>query len=131
MGWGTLQETRTFNDGTAIEISVAVIRPEAENGSYNETGIAPEFFVEYDGEREPDPSAYAASDDIQLKKAVEVILTKASAAAENAAQSAAETSVPEEAPAESGDVTAETSASTVRQGEPQPNIQGEEDRPQQ
>lgn len=131
MGWGTLQETRTFNDGTAIEISVAVIRPEAENGSYNETGITPEFFVEYDGEREPDPSAYTASDDIQLKKAVEVILTKASAAAENAAQSAAETSVPEEAPAESGDVTAETSASTVRQGEPQPNIQGEEDRPQQ
>lgn len=83
MGNGTLQETRTFNDGTAIEISVAYIRPTAENGYYNKTGITPEFVVEYDGERERDPSGYAASSDIQLKKAVEVIASKAAAAAEN------------------------------------------------
>ena len=80
MGAGTLRETRTFNDGTAIEISVAVIRTTAENGDYNETGITPEFVVEYDGEREADPSAYADSSDIQLKKAIEVISSKAAAA---------------------------------------------------
>lgn len=129
MGYGTLQETRTFNDGTAIEISVAVIRPEAENGEYNETGITPEFLVEYDGDRELDPTAYVTSADPQLKKAVEVIVTKAFAAAENAAQTAAqtaaETSVPEDAPAESGD--SDEQQTTARHGEPKPNIQGEEE----
>ncbi|MBR5089217.1 MAG: PDZ domain-containing protein [Ruminiclostridium sp.] len=88
MGSGTLRETRTFNDGTAIEISVAVIRTSAENGDYNEVGITPEFAVEYDGEREIDPSNFGSSFDIQLKKAVEVIAVKAAAAAE-AAQNAA------------------------------------------
>ena len=90
MGSGTLQETRTFNDGTAIEISVAVIHPSAEKGFYNNTGITPEFIVEYDGEIETDPTLYASSGDIQLKKAVEVISSKAAAATE-AAQNAAET----------------------------------------
>ena len=82
MGAGTLRETRTFNDGTAIEISVAVIRPNAENAVYNEVGIAPEFLVEYDGAREPEPVLYASTTDIQLKKAIEVIASKAAAAAE-------------------------------------------------
>ncbi len=91
-GYGTLRETRTFNDGTAIEISVAVIRPSAEEGMYNETGIAPEFAVEYDGQRETNPTNYASTEDAQLKKAVEVISSKAAAAAENAA----ETSAPEQ-----------------------------------
>ena len=127
MGWGTLQETRTFNDGTAIEISVAVIRPEAENAEYNETGITPEFLVEYDGDAETDPTVYSTSGDPQLKKAVEVILTKASAAAENAAQTAAVTSAPESEPA--GSESGEAVQTTARHGEPQPNIQGEETRP--
>ena len=88
MGAGTLQETRTFNDGTAIEISVAVIHPSAEKGFYNGSGITPEFLVEYDGEREPDPSLYASSGDSQLKKAVEIISSKAAAAAAEAAEAA-------------------------------------------
>jgi carboxyl-terminal processing protease len=90
MGSGTLQETRTFNDGTAIEISVAVIHPTKREGFYNGTGITPEFSVEYDGERESDPALYASTSDIQLKKAIEVISSKAAAAA-GAAQSASET----------------------------------------
>ena len=119
MGYGTLQETRTFNDGTAIEISVAVIRPETENGEYNETGITPEFFVEYDGDRESDPTQYVSSGDPQLKKAIEVILPKTATAAENAVQTApAETTAPEES-------TAVSDETTSRHGEPQPNIQGE------
>ncbi|MBQ9383178.1 MAG: PDZ domain-containing protein [Ruminiclostridium sp.] len=77
MGSGTLRETRKFDDGTAIEISVAVIRPVTENTEYNEVGITPEFIVEYDGDYEADPAAYAASADIQLRKAVEVISAKA------------------------------------------------------
>lgn len=88
-GYGTLRETRTFNDGTAIEISVAVIRPAAEEGMYNETGLAPEFAVEYDGTREPDPTNYASTEDAQLRKAVEVISSKAAAAAENTAETSA------------------------------------------
>ncbi len=96
-GDGTLRETRTFNDGTAIEISVAVIRPSAETGAYNETGIAPEFVVEYDGAHESDPLNYAESEDIQLKKAVEVIISKASVAAEAAAaEENASTASPQE-----------------------------------
>ena len=84
-GEGTLQETRTFNDGTAIEISVAVVHPSSANGFYNGTGIAPEFLVEYDGEREPDPTLYASSSDIQLKKAIEIISSKAALTAETQA----------------------------------------------
>ena len=80
MGYGTMQETRTFNDGTAIEISVAVIHPTGLNGFYNGTGLTPEFLVEYDGERESSLVDYAATTDIQLKKAIEVISSKAAAA---------------------------------------------------
>ena len=87
MGSGTLQETRTFNDGTAIEISVAVIRPSAENAEYNDVGITPEFIVEYDGAKETEPVLYAETADIQLKKAIEVIASKAAAAAGTAAAS--------------------------------------------
>lgn len=90
-GYGTLQESRTFNDGSAIEISVAVITPAAENGAYNETGITPEFFVEYDGEYEREPVNYTRSTDLQFKKAIEVISSKATAAAEEAAAKAEET----------------------------------------
>lgn len=97
-GYGTLQETRTFNDGTAIEISVALIKRGSDGGSYNESGIAPEFNVEYDGAYETDPADYANSSDTQLKKAVEVISTKAAAAAEEAAAAAAETAAEEERP---------------------------------
>ena len=86
-GSGTLRETRTFNDGTAIEISVAVIRPAAENAGYNEVGITPEFIVEYDGDIETDPANYADSADLQLKKAVEVIAGRAAVAAEAPAES--------------------------------------------
>ena len=52
---------------------------------YNETGLAPEFTVEYDGAREPDPTNYASTEDAQLRKAVEVISSKAAAAAETPA----------------------------------------------
>ena len=90
-GYGTLQESRTFNDGSAIEISVAVITPPAENGVYNETGITPEFLVEYDGDYERDTANYTRSADLQFKKAIEVISSKANAAAEEAAAKAGET----------------------------------------
>ena len=94
-GYGTLQETRTFNDGTAIEISVALIKRGSDGGTYNESGISPEFTVEYDGAYETDPTDYVNSSDTQLKKAVEVISTRAAAAAEEAA-AAAETAAEEE-----------------------------------
>jgi len=96
-GYGTLQETRTFNDGTAIEISVALIKRGSDGVTYNETGISPEFVVEYEGERESDPANYMSSADLQLKKAVEVISTRAAAAAEEAAVTA-ESSSEEPAP---------------------------------
>ncbi len=92
-GYGTLQETRTFNDGTAIEISVALIKRGSDGGTYNETGISPEFMVEYDGAYETNPAGYMDSSDTQLKKAVEVISTRAAAAA---GEAAAETAASEE-----------------------------------
>ena len=97
MGSGTLRETRTFNDGTAIEISVAVIRPSTENAVYDETGITPEFTVEYDDPAETDPSQYAESPDVQLRKAVEVIASKAAVVAGEIGESTdtPETSAPE------------------------------------
>jgi len=92
-GYGTLQETRTFNDGTAIEISVALIKRGSDGETYNETGISPEFMVEYDGAYETNPAGYMDSSDTQLKKAVEVISTRAAAAA---GEAAAETAASEE-----------------------------------
>ncbi len=73
MGYGTLQEARTFGDGTAVEISVAEIAPNKAESGYNETGITPEFLVEYAGALETAPENYAATYDAQYKKAVEVI----------------------------------------------------------
>ena len=83
-GYGTLQETRTFSDGTAIEISVAIIKRGSDGETYNETGIAPEFTVEYDAGYETEFSDYANTTDLQLKKAVEVISTKAALVAATA-----------------------------------------------
>ncbi|MBP5603988.1 MAG: PDZ domain-containing protein [Ruminiclostridium sp.] len=78
LGMGTLRKTRTFSDGTAIEISVAVIRPSIEHAEYDKIGITPEFAVEYDGECEPELSMYTESGDIQFKKALEVVMSRVS-----------------------------------------------------
>ncbi len=86
MGYGTLQETRSFGDGTAVEISVARIMPYKSESDFNETGVKPEFQVEYAGLREQSPENYAGSYDAQYKKAVEVISTAAGTASENTAQ---------------------------------------------
>lgn len=77
MGYGTIQETRAFSDGTAIEISVARVRTVNESSGYNENGINPEFAVDYSGTFESSPINYAQTMDEQLKKAVEVIITAA------------------------------------------------------
>ena len=71
MGYGTLQETRSFGDGTAIDISVAKVTPEKQESLYDETGIKPEFAVEYAGVAEISPENYANTYDSQYKKAVE------------------------------------------------------------
>lgn len=81
MGYGTVEETKAFADGTAIEISVATVRTVNEGSIYNEVGVNPEFSVEYKGIKEADPLNYAATTDEQLKKAVEVISTAANATA--------------------------------------------------
>ncbi len=73
MGYGTLQEARTFNDGTAVKISVATIIPGNTESAYNESGVKPEFIVEYTGVMETSPANYANTFDVQYKKAVEVI----------------------------------------------------------
>lgn len=83
MGYGTLQEARTFSDGTAVEISVATIVPENPESAYNENGIKPEFIVEYTGIIETEPSNYADSYDVQYKKAVEVIISIANSNTSN------------------------------------------------
>ena len=75
MGYGTLQEARAFSDGSALEISVAVIEPNTPSSSYNNTGVKPEFIVEYTGVTETDPTNYANTYDTQFKKAVEVIIS--------------------------------------------------------
>ncbi len=82
MGYGTLQETRAFGDGTAIDISVAKIIPEKQDSAYDETGVKPEFAVEYAGLAENDPANYANTYDSQYKKAVEVIISAAAATVE-------------------------------------------------
>ena len=79
MGYGTLQETRAFSDGTAVEISVATIIPHNQESVYNEDGIKPEFAVEYAGLPESDPAGYADTYDEQYKKAVEVIISDTNA----------------------------------------------------
>lgn len=81
MGYGTLQEARAFSDGTAVEISVAVIVPANAESTYNETGIKPEFAVEYAGLPVSDPASYADTYDEQYKKAVEVIISATNASA--------------------------------------------------
>lgn len=73
MGYGTLQETRAFGDGTAVELSVAVVLPYRTESAYNETGVSPEFLVEYAGAAEASPENYASTYDMQYKKAVEVL----------------------------------------------------------
>lgn len=73
MGYGTLQEARSFSDGSAVEISVAIIEPGNSASVYNENGVKPEFIVEYAGIIEEDPLNYANTYDSQYKKAVEVI----------------------------------------------------------
>lgn len=75
MGYGTLQEYRTFNDGTAVKISVAVIEPGNPASAYEGAGVKPEFIVEYTGIIEENPANYAATFDTQFKKAVEIIGT--------------------------------------------------------
>jgi len=82
MGYGTLQETRTFSDGTAVEISVATISPAKIESAYNEIGVKPEFITEYSGVTESDPANYSNSYDVQYKKAIEVISTSANTAEE-------------------------------------------------
>ncbi len=84
-GYGTLQETRTFNDGTAIEISVAIIKRGDGSMTYNEVGLTPEFTVEYDAGYETELTNYANTSDPQLRKAVEVISTKVAVAAAESA----------------------------------------------
>ena len=81
MGYGTVEETKAFGDGTAIEISVATVRTTDEDSIYNEVGVTPEFTVEYKGVKETNPLNYAATTDAQLKKAVELISTAATATA--------------------------------------------------
>ena len=81
MGYGTLQEARAFSDGTAVEISVATIVPYVAESAYNETGVKPEFAVEYAGLAETDPAGYADTYDEQYKKAVEVIISATNASA--------------------------------------------------
>ncbi len=81
MGYGTLQEARSFSDGTAVEISVATIIPARSESVYNEDGIKPEFAVEYAGLPESDPENYANTYDEQFKKAVEVIISETNASA--------------------------------------------------
>lgn len=78
MGYALLQETKTFSDGTAIEISVAKIKTANEASSYADTGIQPEFTVEYTGTPEADATKYDTTTDEQLKKAVEVIISATS-----------------------------------------------------
>lgn len=73
MGYGTLQETRSFGDGTAVSLSVAVVLPYRTESAYNETGVSPEFLVEYTGVIEPSPENYAETYDMPYKKAVEVL----------------------------------------------------------
>lgn len=75
MGYGTIQEARAFSDGTAVKISVARVMPSNLSGAYNESGIKPEFIVEYTGITESVPENYANTLDTQYKKAVEVIIS--------------------------------------------------------
>ncbi len=81
MGYGTLQEARSFSDGTAVEISVATIIPAKAESVYNVDGIKPEFAVEYAGLPESNPEDYANTYDEQFKKAVEVIISDTNASA--------------------------------------------------
>ena len=81
MGYGTLQEARSFSDGTAVEISVATIIPAKADSAYNEDGVKPEFMVEYAGLPEANPENYADTYDEQYKKAVEVIISETNASA--------------------------------------------------
>lgn len=81
MGYGTLQEARSFSDGTAVEISVATIIPANKDSAFNESGIKPEFAVEYAGLPESDPENYSETYDEQYKKAVEVIISDTNASA--------------------------------------------------
>lgn len=70
-----LSEVKSFKDGSAVEITVAEIKPTGSE-SYEETGVKPEYAVDMDGvAMDTEVSDLSATNDPQIKKAFEVILT--------------------------------------------------------
>ena len=70
-----LSEVKSFKDGSAVELTVAEIRPTGSQ-SYEGTGVKPEYAVDMGGAAmDTEVSDLSATNDPQIKKAFEVILT--------------------------------------------------------
>lgn len=70
-----LSEVKSFKDGSAVELTVAEIRPTGSQ-SYEGTGVKPEYAVDMEGAAmDTEVSDLSATNDPQIKKAFEVILT--------------------------------------------------------
>ncbi len=68
-GKAVMQKTYAFSDGSALTISVGIIH--TKSGTWNETGIKPDYSVESAAGTAPD--SITADADAQLQKAIEVL----------------------------------------------------------
>lgn len=68
-GKAVMQNTYEFSDGSALTISVGIIH--TKSGTWNETGIKPDYSVELAAGAAPD--SITADADAQLQKAIEVL----------------------------------------------------------
>ena len=72
-GKGTMQTVKKLNDGSAVNITVAYYLPPS-GISYDEVGIQPDYEVELTPEMEENLANLDETTDLQLKKAMEVVV---------------------------------------------------------
>ncbi len=74
-GNAIIPHTQNFRDGTAISISYMMVKS-AGGTAFNEGGLKPEYIVENQFGVENDLSNLGATQDAQINKALEVLITK-------------------------------------------------------
>lgn len=74
-GNGTLTQTFTLSDGSAVVLSTALINPPS-SAPFNGVGVTPNFAVSLQGSTDYDYYSLALEDDPQFKKAYEVVLAQ-------------------------------------------------------
>ena len=71
-GVGTAQQTFTLEDGSAVVLTTSMILP-YKSGSFQETGLKPDFTVALNADAAAAPDLLKESEDTQLQKAVSLL----------------------------------------------------------